>query len=142
MLSTRKVQEKSLCSVSLCRSLCRHFAILVRSLCVDPCAGSLCVIFALCRSLCRSLCVCGALCVPCLSLARVEFYMPPEAFLSSACEMALRSVAPEISERRRLSQSPCACPCACLVHSLWTPRALTGTINLTIHHYSGGLRPH
>ena len=31
---------------SLCTCLCRDFAFLVRSLCVDPCAGSLCVVFA------------------------------------------------------------------------------------------------
>ena len=40
----KEMSRKVLVQISLCGSLCRHFAILVRSLCVGPCAGSLCVI--------------------------------------------------------------------------------------------------
>ena len=38
------MSRKVLVKISLCGSLCRHFAILVRCSCVGPCAGSLCVI--------------------------------------------------------------------------------------------------
>lgn len=40
----KAMSRKVLVQISLCGSLCRHFAILVRSLCVGSCAGSLCVI--------------------------------------------------------------------------------------------------
>ena len=68
------------CAVgSLCRSLCRDFAFLVRSLCVDPCAGSLWVIFAeVCGPgnftmqaiVSKSLCV--PLCSPCALLVHAS----------------------------------------------------------------------